>query len=385
MKHYTSVAGLYVHVPFCDGKCDYCAFYSVRYCPDLGDRLLAAAGAELAAARVKADDLRPETLYFGGGTPTVLSADQLDRLCRLVTRGIASDRLKEWTVEVNPGTVTPRKLEVMAGAGVNRISVGAQSFDDAALRRLGRRHSARHIAETVRRLRGAGMENFGLDLIAGVPGVSMARWEADLERALSLGPRHISVYALTTEEGSALSRRVAMGEVTLPDEKSQLVFLDNAERRLTAAGFKRYEISNYALPGFECRHNLSAWRGEEYIGIGPAAASHVGERRWTNSADVESYIRALEGGGPPPRESEQLTPLTKAVELLVFGLRMAEGVDLGAILRRMGLEGSPQAERWAGTLADLEARGLALRRGERWSLTARGRNLADAIAVDLMP
>jgi oxygen-independent coproporphyrinogen III oxidase len=406
-----NVTGLYAHIPFCDGKCAYCAFYSILYDPALADRYLAAIERELqlllsreccsggSASRsssvpenaakmrkasipkplnrrlnaVKADfPWRPATVYFGGGTPSMLSAVQLQKLCRMVRERLSLDRLAEWSMEVNPGSLTAEKAEILAAAGVNRVSIGAQSFDDTVLKQLGRRHATGEIEDAVAILRQAGLDNFGLDLIACVPGASRERWRATLLKAIALEPEHVSVYALTDEEGTRLHQAIGQGSAALLSDDDQLAMLDMAEALLAQAGLRRYEISNYARPGFECRHNLACWRGEEYIGLGPAAATHIGLRRWTNCSDLPAYLAALESGRTPMREAEELTPDLKQQEQLVFGLRMAEGVT------------EQIAAGYEDILSRLQADGLVEQCAERWKLTARGRNLADYVAVELM-
>ena len=360
--------GLYVHVPFCDGKCAYCAFYSVRYEPALADRYLDCLERELAASL----PLAPETIYIGGGTPSVLSVRQMERLCRLLCDRVGTHRLVEWSIEINPGSVDAAKAAVLAAAGVNRASLGAQSFDDCILQALGRRHAAADTVKAVAILRSAGIANIGLDLIACVPGCTRALWRKTLRQAVALAPKHVSVYALTNEEGTRLNRAIGKGTSALLSDDAQLAMLDLAETELTRAGFSRYEISNYAQAGFECRHNVACWRGEEYIGLGPAAASHIGFTRWTNRADVSAYLAATGVGCNPPRDGERLTSALKQQERVIFGLRMAEGIT------------DSMASKYKPALNALRTDGLVNLRDGRWKLTARGRNLADYVAVELI-
>ncbi|MDD5676375.1 MAG: radical SAM family heme chaperone HemW [Kiritimatiellae bacterium] len=368
MRSARNITGLYVHVPFCDGKCAYCAFYSVRYEKALADRYLAGLALELD----KFKPLAPETIYIGGGTPSVLSARQLAALCRLLRDRVSTRRLIEWSVEINPGSVDAAKAAVLAEAGVNRVSLGAQSFDDRILKALGRRHAAAYTVKAAAILRAAGIENIGLDLIACVPGCTRALWRKTLRQALALAPKHVSVYALTSEEGTRLNRAIGQGQTALLSEEAQLAMLDLAEAELTRAGFERYEISNYARSGFECRHNVACWRGEEYIGLGPAAASHVALKRWTNRPCVSAYLAAIEANHNLPRDVEELTRALKRQEQVIFGLRMAEGIA-GDI-----------ASGYTHALERLRTDGLVDLRAGRWQLTARGRNLADYVAVELM-
>jgi oxygen-independent coproporphyrinogen-3 oxidase len=378
--HAPHIDGLYVHVPFCDGKCGYCGFYSVRYEPALAAAWLRAIGAEKAAIEREYGPLAPRTVYFGGGTPTQLSTDELKRLAEIVGGASA----QEWTAEANPGSVEAAKLRALRSAGVNRVSLGVQALDDRVLTALGRRHTVRDTRAAVDALRSSGFDNWGLDLIACVPGVAVEAWRDTVAAAVEMEPRHVSVYALTREEGSALARRLEAGTARLLDDEDQLAMLDAAEAILCRAGFGRYEISNYAQPGFECRHNVACWRGGNYAGLGCAASSRVGAVRWTNRPDIHGYVEALDGGRRPPRDEDPLSPSTDAMERLVFGLRMAEGVSLGGIVADLGLAGSAAERHWRKTLAALRVGGLVAADGDRWRLTKRGREMADHVAVELV-
>ena len=380
------IEGLYLHVPFCAGKCEYCAFYSVPYSQETASEYLAAAGLEFDRALRRYPALASTgTVYFGGGTPTILGLDQLETLVDMFRDRLATHSVIEWTVEANPGTVDARKLGVLRNGGVNRISLGVQFFDDSVLAALGRLHTVADIRAARRQIEKAGFDNWGLDLIACIPGVALSEWERTVRTAAEWEPRHVSVYALTSEEGTKLQARIRDRSVRPLDDEDQLAMLRVAEETLESAGFRRYEISNYAKPGFECRHNLSCWRGCNYIGLGCAAASRVGGRRWTNGADVPAYIDAVRAGDDPPRDEEILTPATDVAERLVFGLRMAEGVDLDAILRDAAWKDAGGIARWKRDLDRLAADGLVARAGNRWMLTSRGRELADHVAVELMP
>ena len=367
-----------------DLKCAYCAFYSVRYTPARADAYLAALERELAQRKREYPGFHPDTVYCGGGTPTCLSAPQLRRLLAAARRFVGNPPVREWTIEANPGSVSAAKLRICAAAGVNRVSLGAQALDDAVLARLGRRHTAADIYAAWELLRAAGFANLGLDLIACVPGVTRAQLCATLAAAVALGPRHISVYALTVEEGSRLQQKVSGGAFRPLGEAAQLAALHRAAAVLRRAGLARYEISNYARPGFECAHNVACWRGMDYLGVGPAAASRLGRRHWTNAADVAAYCAVWEQGRAALADEEQLAQETAAADELVFGLRLAEGVDLTRIGRRHGLAGRPLLAAWERRLSALAAQRLTRCRGPRWMLTARGLDLADRIAVELM-
>lgn len=364
-------AGIYVHVPFCDGKCVYCAFYSVMLEPALADRWLAALESEMRRCALP-EPVETGTIYVGGGTPTILGSKRIERLCSGLRRRFPLRRNGEWSIEANPGTLTRETLEALAAAGVNRLSLGAQSFDDRVLLRLGRRHTAADIFRAFELAREAGFRNIGLDLIACVPGVGPRTWQRTLDSAVALRPEHVSVYALTFEEGSRLCARRPGARLRAKPDREQLNDLRRAEKALSQAGFRRYEISNYARPGFECRHNTACWRGEDYLGFGPAAASCSGLLRWANAPDLASYLAALEGGGDPPREFDELTPRIRAAERLIFGLRMLEGVPLEAV---GGFERKLEPLR--------EQRLVEIKDG-RWRMSRRGLDLADAIAVELL-
>lgn len=372
---------LYVHVPFCSGKCSYCALVSRGFDAPAAARLLDALERELAGHAAAGGRCRPETVYIGGGTPTILPPSLFARLLALVGAHIEPDALTEWTVEAQPGTLRENMIEAMCAAGVNRVSLGAQSFDDDTLQRVGRRHRVADTVRTIDMLRAAGFKNVGIDLIACLPGVSDAEWEATLRRAAELPVVHTSVYALTVEAGSRLGRQYRRGSFAPRPDDAVLAALDRAERVLAGAGRYRYETSNYAVPGAECRHNLACWRGEDYAGFGPSAASRGGRERWTNVADTDAYCRRLASGKPASRSRQDLSLVDDATERLIFAFRLAEGVALGARAE------APAALRahWESTLQDLAKRGMVTHTAGRWQLTAKGRPLADTVAEALIP
>ncbi len=373
---------LYVHVPFCDGKCHYCGFYSgvmdeatrAAYAPLPGREL---------ALHLAGSAPAPRTLYFGGGTPGMLGIDGLCALVGGLRASVSLDGVDEWTVELNPRSVTHDLVEGLRWLGVNRISLGVQCFDDAVLRAIGRRQTVADVEQALQMVRAAGFENFGLDLIAGLPGLTPEAWRVSLARACDLGAVHLSVYALSIEPGTELARRVAAGTVTVPDAEAQLESLAVAESVLAAAGLARYEISNYARPGFECLHNLSCWRGEDYLGLGPSASSRAGCRRWTNRADVGAYMQSLSDGLLPPTDTDELSPEADAVERFIFGLRLDEGVRPDAFAAAYPAAAARLAE-WHASLTRLEKQGAVTHGMDRaWRLTSRGREVADAVLAEL--
>ncbi len=366
-------AHLYVHVPFCRSKCAYCAFYSEAVPPPEGFADAIAAELQLRAP----NGLALETLYLGGGTPTALGRDGLARLCATLNRWRnGASAPQEWTVEANPGTLTGPMAEDLLRAGATRISLGAQAFDDASLALLGRAHGTAATRNAFRAARAAGFRSVGLDLIAGIPGLAERTWRKTLAEAMALEPEHLSVYLLSLEPGTPLAQAVAQDRQTLPSEDEQMDALAAAEAFLAAHGYRRYEISNYAREGFECRHNLAVWRGADYLGVGPAAASRLGSLRRENAPDHARWAAALASGAAPPYQEETLRPEADAEERLLTRLRLAEGIApdprypcearLANALRRLG----------ALQVVEEHLPG-------RWRLTARGREVADAVLREL--
>jgi oxygen-independent coproporphyrinogen-3 oxidase len=304
--------GLYVHVPFCVRKCAYCAFFSRPAEPAAVQSWQAGIERELKALPA---EFAPETIFIGGGTPTALEPDDLARLLDGIHHHTDVRNVVEWTCEVNPGTLTPEKAVLLRSAGVNRLSIGAQSFNDATLRRLGRMHSAADTRSSAALAREAGFDHIALDLIYGVPGVPGESFRGDLESALALAPEHVSCYCLEIEEGTPLARAAAAGDLAIDEDEQRRQF-EQAHRRLTDAGLPPYELSNFARPGCECRHNQLYWSGGDYIGIGPAAHSHWNGVRWGNTSELPAWKRAFE---------EKLEPAAKARETLVMGLRRTAG------------------------------------------------------------
>ncbi|MCE9615721.1 MAG: radical SAM family heme chaperone HemW [Lentisphaerae bacterium] len=372
---------LYVHIPFCSGKCSYCVLYSVMYDEQRASRYVEALSGEMDQWRRTGPPLKPETIFIGGGTPSSLAEDSFARLLQHVRSRIDPSALVEWTIEAQPGTLTPRKVAAMLAAGVNRISFGVQALTDATLQRIFRRHSVADVETSLACAREGGIDNVGIDLIACLPGVTSDEWRASVAQAARLPVQHLSVYALTIEDGSLLADQVERGEFTPADDDTQVAELDVAESILGEAGFHRYEFSNYARPGRECLHNLAYWRGNDYLGFGPAASSRVGTERWTNVADVNAYVAAAEAGNPVRRERDTLDARADLTERLMFGFRLAEGVNLD----RFADADADLITHWKSALARLSDQGVVTQQGARWTLTPTGRLLADHVAEELIP
>jgi oxygen-independent coproporphyrinogen-3 oxidase len=364
---------LYIHIPFCDGKCTYCAFYSEPYSEPKGDQFLSALARELRSIP-KADDAVLSTIYFGGGTPSVLSPDQLHRLTRLVTGEYDVAEGAEWTVEGSPNTLTEDKVDVLTEAGVNRISVGIQTFDDSVLSGLDRRHSSREARALLEYLAGVDGLDVGCDLIAGLPGHTQESWKQDLQAICDIGLTHASVYALSLEEGTPMFRRHKNGELTLPTEDDVIDRLDVCRELLAGEGLMRYEVSNYAVQGKECRHNLSYWRGADYFGVGPGASSRVGLIRRTNTPDVDAYIKTDRA----PCEEETVSAEDDLQERLMYHFRTSDGVDLERFCEEYGVTAFTKSD-WEARLADLCNEGMLAFRDGFHVPTKTGMDFADAI------
>ena len=374
---------LYIHVPFCSSKCDYCAFYSetgfsrnsVAEYPDDLQR-------ELVQLTREHRTVLPRTIYIGGGTPSLLGAKGFRRLAGVLRDNLDLQHLEEWSVELNPVSTSRALLQTMRAAGVNRVTFGAQSFDNGILRTLGRAHAGACTSVAVSMARDTGFNAIGIDLIAAPPGSDEAKWRVDIEATVALNPRHISVYALSIEPGTALAEKVAAG-VTLPDEEEQLDRLRQAEETLAGYGFIRYEISNYARPGFECRHNLAIWKGGDYLGLGPSASSRIGVLRTENKASLTEWREALLGGRTPPRGREKLSVEDDALQRTLFRLRLEEGFNPAECARAYPVLAS-RLTAWERRLGQLRDLGITAHREGRWVLTGRGREICDSVIRELM-
>jgi putative oxygen-independent coproporphyrinogen III oxidase len=356
--------GVYVHIPFCAARCDYCDFATWTDRAHLVDAYVDACVHDI--ARRSADGMPPATsVFFGGGTPSLLEAGRLVRILDAIERTPGA----EVTVECNPDSVDAEKLASYRRGGVNRLSFGVQSMVPHVLAALGRTHDPANVDRAVRLARAAGFERINLDLIYGTPGEESADWRRSLHGAVALGVTHISAYALTVEPATGLGRRVAAG-APAPDDDVQADDYLCAEAVLSSAGLEWYEVSNWAVPGEECRHNELYWTGGEYAAIGCAAHGHTGGRRWWNVRTPERYIAAIESGATARAGDEQLDRATRAEETFSLALRTRRGAVAEA--------------RASSEVAELEAQDLLVRHGERIVLTVRGRLLASDLTARLL-
>ncbi|MEJ2183032.1 MAG: radical SAM family heme chaperone HemW [Nitrospirota bacterium] len=352
---------VYIHVPFCVRKCIYCDFLSVPFDPGLARAYVEALACEV---RLR-EGGEIKTLYLGGGTPTVLPDALLKTLFGALMERFTLLPGAEVTMEANPGTLGGGRAGTLRSLGVNRLSIGVQSFRDEDLRLLGRVHSARDAEEAAQRARKAGFENVSLDLVFGIPGQTPEGWQETLERALSLSPAHISAYELTPEAGTPLMEALERGDLVMPGEDVVLEMFARTVDTLAAHGLFRYEISNYARPGRECRHNLNYWDRGEYLGLGAGAHSLLWERRESNTRDIGGYIASLSEGALPVAESNALSREDILREVFFLGLRKTEGIEREKCGRELGVD-------LGDALRELEDEGLLEVGQRRVRLTGRG-------------
>lgn len=373
---------LYVHVPFCFHKCHYCDFYSIvdtrdRQAP-LTDRLIA-----------ELDHLAPfagplETVFIGGGTPTLLRPELWRRLLAALHDRFDLARA-EFTVECNPETATTELFAILAGGGVNRVSIGAQSFSPTHLKTLERWHDPQNVGRAVELARQAGIERQSVDLIFAIPGQTLEQWQADLETALDLGVTHMSCYALTYEPNTAMTARMSRGDFAPAPEDLEADMLERTLEMLRSAGLQRYEVSNFATPGLECEHNLAYWRQEQWLAAGPSASGHVAGWRWKNVPRLDSYLGDLPYQGVPPAiDVEPPDPARALAERLMTTLRLREGLPIACTLARAAQVRPDLPERLEATALRYQRSGHLDITDTRWQLTDAGMMLADGIAAEFM-
>lgn len=385
------IPGLYIHIPFCFHKCHYCDFYSItRQTPERMTRFVSLILREANQWRTvqKAGDgksssrpLRPHTIFFGGGTPSLLPIDEMRRLILGLRDRYDLSRVDEWTVECNPATVTAEYCAMLRELGVTRLSFGAQSFNATELKMLERHHDPEDVPRSIELARAAGFERLNVDLIYAIPGQDMTSWMESLEAAIRLGTSHLSCYGLTYESNTPMAVKKRLGQFQGVEEGIELEMFHATRARLKHAGLTAYEISNYAVPGEECRHNLVYWSGENYIGLGPSAASHVEGTRWRNRPHLGEWESAVESGGLPAIEVETLSPPHRAGELAYLQLRLTRGVQFADFARRTGCDARTL---FADPLTTLSRNGLLRVDEHGFRLTESGLNVADAIAAEFL-
>ncbi len=362
------ISHLYVHIPFCPKVCPYCSFYKETSDRNKTQAFLDALLLELDQQQAVLPRVRPRTIFFGGGTPSALSTPQLEYLLSGLRDRLDLSALSEWTLEMNPATVSLEKARALRSLGVNRISMGVQSWDPQLLAVLGRVHNAEQARRSYEILREAGFDNVNLDLIFGIPTQTFAMWQSSLETTLALRPEHISAYNLTYEEDTEFFRRFMAGEL-MQDINADAELFEFTADALAGGGYPAYEISNFARPGRECAHNLAYWTGADYLGLGPSAFSTVGERRWSNVRDTAAYNAVIPAGESAADFREDVHPAIRRAEVIAFGLRTNRGVAAETL------------RAWPDQVAEFEAIGLLETTStNRVLLTRKGRLLADTVA-----
>lgn len=376
------IESLYVHVPFCAHKCSYCAFFSEASNGEMISRYVRALCREL---EIVAGDLRPQTVFFGGGTPSLLNLRQWEEILGTMLR-LNLTGASEWTVECNPATVSSDKAKLLRDGGVNRVSMGVQSLNEDLLERLGRIHSREQVFKSFDILRAAGFENINIDLMFAIPGQTMAIWRETLGEATALGSEHLSSYEVIYEEDTALYAQLKAREFDV-DEELACAMYDELIAHATRAGLQQYEIANFArnkkgvagadFPEFACRHNVNYWRGGAFYGLGPSATGYVRGVRTKNWSNTQIYCEQLEQGRRAIESREELPPRSRAGEIAAFGLRMNSGWPFDQFQRMTGWD---LRREWADEMKQLETRGWGRVESDRFHLTPAGLRFADSAA-----
>ncbi len=356
---------LYVHIPFCHHICPYCAFYKHKPGKLANEAFV---DAILSEAKTRADlsDTGLKTIYFGGGTPSLLSGKWITKLCEGLRQYFDLSGLEEWTIEANPATFDLKKARTMSDLGISRVSLGTQSFQTDTLKTLGRDHSPDDAVRAYETLREAGFQNISIDLMFSIPGQNASSWQADLETAVSLKPDHFSAYNLTYEEDTEFLTRHQTGELDANEDRDATLFYQAVDY-LEDHGYRHYEISNYAREGFESRHNQGYWNGSDYLGLGPGAVSTISGERWKTLPDTARYVTRVQEGQDIRTDRETLTEEDRRLEAIALQLRTARGVPANLI-------SSPNP------VESLTQQGLIVQKEGRILLTREGKALADPIA-----
>lgn len=374
-------AGLYLHIPFCRSRCSYCDFATGMYETSLAGRYVEALIKEIGAGANGKGKEEIDTIYFGGGTPSLLSPIQVETILNAVHERFRVAAGAEVTMEMNPGELPAEILREFRGLGINRASFGAQTFDDFELKHLGRTHTAADIDQTFHHLRAAGFDNISLDLICGLPGQTLPAWSRNLDRALSLKPEHLSLYLLEVHEGTPLADQIKRSARPQPDEDLAAEMYRLMLEKVCAAGYRHYEISNFCLPGFDSRHNTKYWTAAPYFGFGCSAHSYDGRaRRWANERDTARYVELIESAQSPVIETIHLSDEDKRSESVFLGLRMLSGISLNDYQQRFGKD---LREDHAGEIDRLNEAGLIELDNDLLRLTSTGALMSNEVFAAL--
>ncbi len=372
-------SGIYAHIPFCKAKCIYCDFYSVSGQDERIDNLVKALISEIEQYSVDTSKWTFDTIFIGGGTPSLLNANQMERIITALNNKYELSNILEFTVEVNPGEASKEKLKDFYSLGINRLSMGVQSFKPELLQFLSRIHSAEDVFRTFQSARDASFENINCDLIYNIPGQSLKDWQNDLDKLTEMNPEHISAYSLTVEQNTKLFELVQNNTIKMPVDELHQQYNDITYTILRNNNFQQYEISNYSKSNRECLHNLHYWKNDKYLGFGPSAHSYDGKKRWNNFNDLNKYISLIENNKSSVESFDNITEIKKINEIIGFGLRMVNGFDLSKIPTDL-------RKSFDKTLhhTQIKYHQMIIKENNRIKLTQKGMNFADAIAVELM-
>jgi oxygen-independent coproporphyrinogen-3 oxidase len=371
------MAGIYIHIPFCKKACHYCNFHFSTG-TDLMDQMVSAICLEISMRKEEQSE-EVNTIYFGGGTPSILPADAIRKMLKIILNNYQVSNEPEITLEANPDDISTEKAAAWKEMGINRFSIGIQSFDQQYLKWMNRAHDAEQSFRCIDVIRNAGFDNFSIDLIYGTPGQTIGEWTNDVQQAIELKIPHLSCYALTVEEDTALHHLIKRGKKEKVDADEQALRFETLLEMTESAGYHHYEISNFALPGKESRHNSAYWEGIPYLGFGPSAHSFSENTRSWNIAHNPNYVNAILKG-IRPCTAETLSPMDTLNEYIMTSLRSSKGIYRANIINRWGKVYAQQIEE---NIAPYLTKGLAVLTNEGWKLTSQGKFLADGIASNL--
>lgn len=381
--NFSKKISLYVHFPFCQRKCAYCDFASedwqLERIPKYSDALIYEMNL---VANSLPEQIVVQTIYFGGGTPNLCGIENFRKVTRAIQEYFNTKNITEFTLEINPGNISDKFLTTLKAEGVNRISLGCQSYNDDELQTLGRIHSSREIEETLAQIEQTGFSNISLDFIYGIPGQTLASWQNTLDKAIQTNATHLSLYCLSYEPGTPLYQAKLRGEVQSADEELEWRMYKTAHTMLAQADFRHYEISNWAKPGYSARHNSNYWEGGEYLGLGASAHSFNGKQRWWNERSVDDYIKSLPENHLPIAGREELNHSDKITEALFLGLRTAEGLDIARFEKLTGFKFLPISQELVDKFGGREA--LFIMQNKRLALTPGGWFICDSIIENIL-
>ncbi len=372
-------SGIYIHIPFCKSKCIYCDFYSVAGQDDRIENFVNALIREIKASQIDTTKWTFDTIFIGGGTPSLLNAHQMEEIISTLNYKYDLSKIKEFTIEVNPGEAPKNKLKEFYSLGINRLSIGVQSFKSELLQFLSRIHSAENAFRTFQSARNIGFENINCDLIYNIPRQSLDGWQDDLNTLVNLNPEHISAYSLTVERNTKLHELVQNKTVKMPVDEIHKQFNAITYSTLQKNNYVQYEISNYSFANKECLHNLHYWENDFYLGFGPSAHSYDGKKRWNNFSNLDRYIALIENSKSPIETFDEITEVEKINEIIGFGLRMSKGFDISRIPSHLQNQFQKQLMQ-----AQIKFPKMIMEENNRIKLTQIGMIFADAIAVDLL-